>query len=1007
MLRRWFRSLFSSKIRPASRRRRAPINQRLECRELESRELLSVAHPTYILAGTFHDVSPLSGPGVGGYSPAQIRHAYGFDQISGSADGSGTTIAIVDAYDDPTIASDLQQFDATFGLPAANFTKVNQTGGSTMPSPDTGWSDEISLDVEWAHAIAPGAKILLVEANSASFSDLLTAVKYAASQPGVVDVSMSWGGNEFSGETAYDSYFQTPSGHSGVTFIASSGDSGAPPIYPAISPNVLAVGGTTLPNLDTAGDYTSESAWSGSGGGISSYEAQPSYQQGVVTQTSTYRTNPDVSYDADPNTGFPVYDSYDPTGPWLEFGGTSDAAPQWAALVAIADQGRAAAGEPSLDGPTQLLPMLYKLPSTDFHDITSGASDGSPVENATPGYDLATGRGTPLANLIVSGLVGQSGTPSTATHLSVTSTSTKSTAGTAINITVTALNASNQVVPGYTDTIHFTSSDGLATLPANYTFTTGNDGSDTFSVILDTAGNQTVTATDTSHSTINGSVTITVSPAATAAFRVSGFPSPTTAGVSGSFTVQATDAYGNAVTNYSGTVHFSSSDSAAVLPSNTTLSNGAGTFSATLKTAGTESITVADASNPSMTGTDSGIVVNPSSPTHIAFGQQPTNSSTGAAISPAVTVQLFDAYNNLVTTDNTDQVTLSFGTNPTGATLGGTTTVTVSHGVATFSNVSVSTAGSGYTLVAKSGTLPTVTSAAFSVSAATAKIIEGFENGLGLYYYVGYDYPAFYTETYAAHDGNYGLDNLGNNDWIFRTDAGAQVKAGEDISAWVQLANYADGRAYFGFGASDYGTLSLVLAPNTNQLILQNNSGWNFRNLSAVTQTYQANHWYRLEVDWSTTGAIVGKLYDSNGTTLLNSVTGKYSGITSGGIAFRATADETYWDTVSVITGTTGLTPALVSHHGLLVGTPFLVSGFTPAWTASTRSLSSGESRASFSAVISQKTPPALTLGEATRSWNPTEGNSLLASNPFGSQEWLSYTGFVDRLFTLWGEAGV
>ena len=122
------------------------------------------------------------------------------------------------------------------------------------------------------------------------------------------------------------------------------------------------MGGTTL-NLDASGNILSESAWSGSGGGISAYEPQPSYQSGVVTQSQTARTNPDVAYDADPNTGFPIYNSYtNPAStPWAQFGGTSDAAPQWAALIAIADQGRALAGLGSLDGRTQTLPVLYTL----------------------------------------------------------------------------------------------------------------------------------------------------------------------------------------------------------------------------------------------------------------------------------------------------------------------------------------------------------------------------------------------------------------------------------------------------------------------------------------------------------------------------------------------------------------------------------------------------------------------------------------------------------------------
>src|SRR5262249_38291167 len=147
------------------------------------------------------------------------------------------------------------------------------------------------------------------------------------------------------------SVFTTPAGHQGVTFIASSGDYGAPVSYPAISPNVLAVGGTTL-NL-SGNTWSSETGWSGSGGGLSSVETQPAYQKGIVTQSTTQRTSPDVAYDANPNTGFPVYNSYSnsASAPWAQFGGTSAGAPQWSALLAIADQGRALNGLGTLDGP--------------------------------------------------------------------------------------------------------------------------------------------------------------------------------------------------------------------------------------------------------------------------------------------------------------------------------------------------------------------------------------------------------------------------------------------------------------------------------------------------------------------------------------------------------------------------------------------------------------------------------------------------------------------------------
>jgi hypothetical protein len=458
---------------------------------------------------------PLGTTGPTGYTPAQVRHAYGFDQIAFAGgvagDGRGTTIAIVDAYDDPTIASDLVHFDAQCSLLNPVFTKVNQAGGVSYPPPDAGWAGEIALDVEWAHAIAPGANILLVEAQDNSFINLFAAIRFAAAQPGVVAVSMSWGSNEFPGESSWDRPFATPAGHSGVTFLASSGDAGAPVGYPAISPNVVSVGGTTL-HLGAGGTYLGESGWSGSGGGVSNQETQPTYQKGVVTQSGTYRTNPDVAYDADPNTGFSVYDTFNNAAsrPWEQFGGTSDAAPQWAGLIAIADQGRILAGESPLDGPSQTLPLFYALPAADFHDITSGVSTGSPAEAAGPGYDLVTGRGSPLANQVVSDLVGPGGMAPAATHFGL-SAPAGVTAGSAFSLTITALDAGNHLVPGYRGTVSFTSSDGSALLPGSYTFTAADNGVYTFTgITLSTTGSQTVAATDTANDTLAGSTHVTV-----------------------------------------------------------------------------------------------------------------------------------------------------------------------------------------------------------------------------------------------------------------------------------------------------------------------------------------------------------------------------------------------------------------------------------------------------------------------------------------------------------------
>jgi hypothetical protein len=342
-------------------------------------------------------------------TPIQIRHAYGFDRVAFQdathrlvpGDGSGATIAIVDAYDHPTIASDLAQFDSIYGLPdPPSFTKVNQIGSSIFPAANRGWSQEIALDVEYAHAMAPGANILLVEADDDSDSNMLAAVSYAASQPGVVAVSMSWGETEYSGEGLNDSQFVTPSGHDGITFLAASGDGGAKPQYPPDSANVVAVGGTSL-YLDSDGNYLSESGWKGSGGGISQYEDQPAYQNGVVTQSSTQRTTPDVAFVADPSTGAMVYDSYGGHGLY-HLGGTSLACPLMAGLTAIVDQGRSYLFGRSSYGGTDFLNALYNLPQSDLKDIVTGNNGFA----AGPGYDLVTGRGTPIVDRFVSGMIG-------------------------------------------------------------------------------------------------------------------------------------------------------------------------------------------------------------------------------------------------------------------------------------------------------------------------------------------------------------------------------------------------------------------------------------------------------------------------------------------------------------------------------------------------------------------------------------------------------------------------
>src|SRR5712691_2352744 len=356
----------------------------------------------------YHAVSPASNTVVG-LTPTQIRHAYGFDGLSCSSSntcGSGQTVAIVDAFNDPNIQSDLNMFDSAFGLPTCTtsngcFTIATPQGA---PRTDRGWALEISLDVEWAHAIAPGAKILLVEAATNSFANLFGAVDYASAR--AHQVSMSWGGSESSSNPSSNFHFQV----SGVTFFASSGDSGHGLIYPSTSPSVVSVGGTTL-TLGSGGNVVSETAWSGSGGGISAFENEPSYQTNYpIPSTGGLRGNPDVSYDADPASGVAVFDSLGDQGfkNWIQVGGTSAGSPQWAALNAIANAGRTSPlSSTSTTTPTNV--AIYNIAktaySTNFRDITSGTngSCGS-ICTASTNYDFVTGLGSPLANVLIPSL---------------------------------------------------------------------------------------------------------------------------------------------------------------------------------------------------------------------------------------------------------------------------------------------------------------------------------------------------------------------------------------------------------------------------------------------------------------------------------------------------------------------------------------------------------------------------------------------------------------------------
>ncbi len=328
-------------------------------------------------ASPFFHARPFAAGSPSGLSPLVIKNAYNFP--TSSTAGAGKTIAIVDAYDDPTAEADLGVFSSYYGLPVCTtangcFSKVNQTGGTKYPKTNAGWALEISLDVQWAHAIAPGAKILLVEATSNSFTNLLAAEDYAKAHAQYV--SNSWGASEFSGESGYDSHFSQP----GVSFFVSSGDAGLPAEYPSSSPNVISVGGTTL--HFSGSTFSSETGWSSGGGGCSAYETATSAQSGfsgyAQVNCKGKRATPDVSLDADPASGVSVYDStrYQGYRGWWVVGGTSASSPMWAARSADA-------------GVVVNAAYIYGN-SISFRDITSGNNGAS----CLVGYDLCTGRGS-------------------------------------------------------------------------------------------------------------------------------------------------------------------------------------------------------------------------------------------------------------------------------------------------------------------------------------------------------------------------------------------------------------------------------------------------------------------------------------------------------------------------------------------------------------------------------------------------------------------------------------
>jgi kumamolisin len=322
-------------------------------------------------------------------TPATLRSAYALPSTGGTG-----AIALVDAYHDPTSLKDFNTFAAMYGLPKETSTtatassnktfqvvyatgRVPQSGGSYISS----WNLEEALDIEWAHAIAPGAKIYLVEAASDSMNDLLNAVQVASGLSGVHQVSMSWGSDETPSESYYDRYFSTPS----VTYFAAGGDAADELEYPSSSPNVISVGGTTL-QRNNAGVLTGEIGWSDTGCGISLFEPRPSFQNVIASDVGSYRGANDVAFNADPNTGVQVYGE----AGWFVVGGTSAATPSWAGVVNLASVANKAATSSQAEA-SRLYGNLGD--SATFRDITVGQAHDV---RCSVGWDQLTGVGSPL-----------------------------------------------------------------------------------------------------------------------------------------------------------------------------------------------------------------------------------------------------------------------------------------------------------------------------------------------------------------------------------------------------------------------------------------------------------------------------------------------------------------------------------------------------------------------------------------------------------------------------------
>ena len=537
-----------------------------------------------------HIAGPAATTAPTGLSPGAVATAYAFPP----GDGAGETVAIVDAYNDPTATADLATFSSEYGLPPCTIAdgclaQVNQTGAETpLPGNSTGWGLEISLDIQWAHAIAPAAHILLVEANSSSLTDMFSAVRFAAQHAQYVN--MSWGSAEFVGETALDkSFTATP----GVSFFASSGDKAAEVEYPSASPAVISVGGTTLDVTASTSAWKSETAWSTAGGGCSLYEppspaqaAYPTYDQSGAN-CAGMRSTPDVAFDANPTTGVSVYDTFGTGGGWLKVGGTSVASVLMTSRSAIS-------------GSTVDAASVYGSDMKLYNVITG--SNGHPCES---GYSLCAGLGSwnTAVGVLGGGSTGTGGAGSGTLSLTpgaqalvagvpspttVVLSSPAPAGGLGVTVSATSAGVASSSAGPFSSTI-------TATVPA------GQSTSASFYVEATTVGSATLRASATGWAT--GDQTDSVAPGPLARIIVSPASASLAEGTTQVFGATGYDAYGNTVPM---TPVWSVPAVAGTLSSST--------GPETTLTAGTTPVTVTlSATSGTITGTASVAVTGPSS----------------------------------------------------------------------------------------------------------------------------------------------------------------------------------------------------------------------------------------------------------------------------------------------------------------------------------------------------------------------------------------------------------